>query len=297
MTRTPVFGRLITAMATPFTTDLELDLDRAQELAVDLINRGNDALIISGTTGESPTLSKTEKLELFRAVMAAVGGDAPVIANVGSNNTADSVAFAKEASDIGVDGLMAVVPYYNKPPQEGLYQHFKAIAEAVEIPVIPYNIPGRSVINMETATTLRLANDVPNILAVKEASGNLTQIADIASKAPEGFVVYAGDDEITLPLMALGGYGVIATIGNLTPERMKEIVDLMAAGETAKALEAHLKLQPLMKELFVTTNPIMLKAAMSLAGFDIGGVRLPLVNATEAQIAGIEKIMQAVGVL
>ena len=297
MSSTPSFGRLITAMATPFAPDLSLDLDRAQQLAVDLVNRGNDALIISGTTGESPTLSRSEKLDLFSAVMSALDGAAPVIANIGSNNTADSVAFAREAEALGVDGLMAVVPYYNKPPQEGLYQHFKAIAEAVEIPVIPYNIPGRSVINMDTTTTLRLAHDVENITAIKEASGNLTQIADIAAKSPEGFCVYAGDDEITLPLMALGGYGVIATIGNLTPERLREIVDLMAAGETTKALAAHLRLQPLMKELFITTNPIMLKAALKLAGFDIGGVRLPLVPATEAQITSIEAVMKAVGVI
>ncbi|MCL2136279.1 MAG: 4-hydroxy-tetrahydrodipicolinate synthase [Coriobacteriia bacterium] len=297
MTRTPPFGRFLTAMATPFGPDLEVDLDRAQELAVDLVKRGNDGLIICGTTGESPTLTRTEKLDLFKAVMDALDGSAPVIANVGNNDTADSVDFAKEAAALGVDGLMAVVPYYNKPPQEGLYQHFKAIANAVDIPIIMYNIPSRSVINMDTATTLRLANDVENILAVKEASGKLDQIADMAEFAPEGFVVYAGDDEITLPLMALGGYGVIATIGNLAPERLKEIIDYMAAGEVGQALAAHMRLQPLMKELFVTTNPIMLKAALRLTGFDIGGVRLPLVEATEAQIAGIEKVMKEVGVL
>jgi len=297
MSRTPPFGRFITAMATPFGPDLELDLDRAQEFAVNLVTRGNDALIIAGTTGESPTVSKAEKLDLFRAVLAALLGKAPVIANVGGNNTADSVAFAQEAEALGVDGLMAVVPYYNKPPQEGLYQHFKAIAQAVDIPVILYNIPGRSVINMEAATTLRLAYDFENIVAVKEASGNLTQIADIASNAPEGFRVYSGDDETTVPLMGLGGYGVIATIGNLTPERMKEIVDSMAEGEHTKALACHLKLQPLMKELFVTSNPIMLKAALKLAGFSIGGVRLPLVDATAAQIEKLEQVMQSVGVI
>jgi 4-hydroxy-tetrahydrodipicolinate synthase len=297
MSKTPPFGRLLTAMATPFTPDLDLDLNRAAELAVELIRRGNDGLVVSGTTGESPTLTRAEKLDLFRAVIDAVGSSASVIANVGNNNTADSVAFAREAQAVGVDGLMAVVPYYNKPPQEGLYRHFHAIAAAVDIPLIMYNIPGRSVINMETSTTLRLAHDVENIVAVKEASGKLDQIADIAAGAPAGFAVYAGDDEITLPLMGLGGYGVIATIGNLTPERLKEIVDSMAAGDQTRALSAHLKLQPLMKELFVTTNPIMLKAALRVAGFDIGGVRLPLVDATDAQIAGIEKVMRAVGVI
>ena len=296
MTTAP-FGRLLTAMVTPFGPDLEIDLNRAQELAVDLVKRGNDGLVISGTTGESPTLTKAEKSSLFTAVLEALDGSAPVIANVGNNNTADSVAFAKEAEQLGVDGLMAVVPYYNKPPQEGLYRHFKAIAEAVEIPVIVYNIPGRSVINMDTSTTLRLAHDVPNIVGVKEASGKLDQIADIAAGAPDGFVVYAGDDEITLPLMALGGYGVIATIGNVAPEGMREIIDYMAAGEPVKALASHMKLQPLMKELFITTNPIMVKAALRVSGFDVGGVRLPLVDATDTQVASIERVMKAVGVL
>ncbi|MDR2957573.1 MAG: 4-hydroxy-tetrahydrodipicolinate synthase [Coriobacteriales bacterium] len=297
MSRKPAFGRFITAMATPFKPDLSMDYDRAQEFAVDLIKRGNDALILAGSTGESSTLSKAEKLELFRVVLAAVDGEAPVIANVGSNDTAESVIIAREAAEVGVDGLMAVVPYYNKPPQEGLYRHFKAIAEAVDIPVILYNIPGRSVINMDASTTLRLANDVENIMAVKEASGKLDQITDIANNAPAGFVVYSGDDEATLPLMGLGGYGVIATIGNLAPELLNEIVVSMASGDHTKALACHLRLIPLMRELFVAPNPTMLKAALRLAGFDIGGLRLPLIDANESQIDKLEKVMQAVGVV
>jgi len=293
----PPFGRLLTAMVTPFDADLKLDLNQAQKLAVDLVKRGNDGLVVSGTTGESPTLTKQEKLELFTAVLGALMGKASVIANVGNNNTADSVEFAQAAEAVGVDGLMAVVPYYNKPPQEGLYRHFKAIAEAVDIPLILYNIPGRSVINMDATTILRLAHDVENIVAVKEASGKLDQIAEIAANSPEGFAVYAGDDEITVPLMGLGGYGVIATIGNLTPENMREIVYSMATGDHTKALACHLKLQPLMKELFITTNPIMVKAGLKLQGFDAGGLRLPLIDANEAQIASLKKVMEAVGVL
>ena len=293
----PVFGRFITAMLTPFDAHLDLDLMRAQELAVRLVDAGNDALIINGTTGESPTVFYPQKIALFTAVVEAVGGRVPVIANVGDNCTADSVAFARDVEKLGVDGIMLVVPYYNKPPQEGLYQHFRAIATSVDLPVILYNIPGRCVINMEAKTTLRLAHDVENIVAIKEASGKLDQITDIVAHAPEGFVVYSGDDEMTFSLMSLGGYGVISTIGNVAPTRMNEIVVAMAKGDYARALDAHVKLVPLMRELFVTANPIMPKAAMRLLGFDVGGVRLPLVDATPEQIEKLAKVMKAVGVL
>lgn len=291
------FGRFIPAMITPFDENCDLDLDRAQELAVRLIEKGSDALIISGTTGESPTVFYPQKIELFRAVLEAVDGRAPVIANVGDNCTADSADFAKDVVKLGVDGIMTVVPYYNKPPQEGLYRHFKCIAQAAEIPMILYNIPGRCVINMEAATTLRLAHDVDNIVAVKEASGRFEQIGQIINEAPEGFVVYSGDDETTLPVMELGGYGVITTIGNVAPERMKEIVTAMAEGDHDRAVDAHTRLQPLMKELFITANPIMVKEAMRLIGFDCGGVRLPLIDATAEQRAELEEVMRAVGVL
>ncbi|MDR2035857.1 MAG: 4-hydroxy-tetrahydrodipicolinate synthase [Coriobacteriales bacterium] len=291
------FGRFIPAMITPFDKNRELDLLRAQELALRLIKGGADALLLNGTTGESPTVFYPQKIELFKAVMEVVEGRVPIIANVGDNCTADSVDFAREAAKIGVDGLMCVVPYYNKPPQEGLYWHFRSIAEAVDLPIILYNIPGRCVINMEPDTTLRLAHDVPNIRAIKEASGKLDQISRIISEAPEGFAVYSGDDEITFSLMALGGWGVITTTGNVAPARMKEIVTAMAAGDQTKALAAHLALQPLMRELFVTANPIMVKAAMKIIGFDCGGVRLPLVDATVAQCENLEKVLRGVGVL
>jgi 4-hydroxy-tetrahydrodipicolinate synthase len=284
-------------MITPFDKELELDLDRAQELAVNLVDRGSDALIINGTTGESPTVFYPQKIQLFKAVIEAVGDKAPVIANVGDNCTADSVEFAKDVIKLGVDGIMAVVPYYNKPPQEGLYRHFKCIAEAAGVPVILYNIPGRCVINMEAETTLRLAHEVENIVAIKEASGNFDQIKHIIDEAPEGFAVYSGDDEATLPIMELGGYGVITTIGNVAPERMKALVTAMAEGDHTVALSAHLKLQPLMKELFITSNPIMVKEALKLLGFDCGGVRLPLVDATPEQSAELAEVMRTVGVL
>ena len=187
MTAQPSFGRFIPAMITPFDKDLELDLKRAQELAIRLLDGGSDALIISGTTGESPTVFYPQKIALFKAVLEAVDGRAPIIANVGDNCTSDSMDFAIEVSKLGVDGLMLVVPYYNKPPQEGLYRHFRTIAESVDLQTILYNIPGRCVINMTAETTLRLAHDVENIVAIKEASGKLDQIAEIINGAPEGF--------------------------------------------------------------------------------------------------------------
>ncbi|HIT45912.1 MAG TPA: 4-hydroxy-tetrahydrodipicolinate synthase [Candidatus Aphodovivens excrementavium] len=293
----PRFGRLIPAMVTPFDDDRKLDLDKAQELAVRLIEGGCDSLIISGTTGESPTVFYPQKMELFRAVVSAVDGKAPVIANVGDNCTEDSIEFALDVQKLGVDGFMTVVPYYNKPPQEGLYQHFKAIAEAVELPIILYNIPGRCVINMTAQTTLRLAHDFDNIVAVKEASGDLDQVKEIIEGAPAGFDVYSGDDAATLDIMKLGGVGVISTIANVAPGRMKEIVSLCAEGRWEEAADANERLMPLMKGLFETSNPILVKEALKLAGFPVGGVRLPLIDATPEQSQRLAAIMQEVGVL
>ncbi len=297
MSQEPRFGRMIPAMVTPFDQDRELDLDRTQELAVRLVDGGSDALIISGTTGESPTVFYPQKMKLFAAVVEAVGDRAPVIANVGDNCTADTADFARDVEKLGVDGFMCVVPYYNKPPQEGLYQHFRTIAEAVELPIVLYNIPGRCVVNMEAETTLRLARDCRNIVAVKEASGKMDQIKAIVDGAPEGFVVYSGDDAATYDIMKLGGVGVVSTIGNVAPARMKEIVDLCAAGEWEAAATANERLMPLMKGLFETSNPILVKEALKLLGFPVGGVRLPLVDATPEQSARLAQTMREVGVL
>ena len=293
----PIFGRMITAMVTPFDENRDLDLDKAAALAKRLVDGGNDALIINGTTGESPTVFYPQKMDLFRAVVDAVGGQVPVIANVGDNCTADSVDFARDVQKLGVDGFMCVVPYYNKPPQEGLYQHFSTIAAAVDLPIIVYNIPGRCVVNMTAETTLRLARDCDNIVAVKEASGKLDQIKEIIDNAPENFWVYSGDDSITYELMKLGGAGVISTIGNVAPARMKEIVDLCAAGDWEAAAAANERLMPLMTGLFATSNPILPKEALKLLGFPVGGVRLPLVDATPEQSATLAEIMRQVGVL
>ena len=297
MSQEPRFGRMIPAMVTPFDENRELDVDKVQALAARLVDGGSDSLIINGTKGESPTVFYPQKIELFRAVVEAVGDRVPVIANVGDNCTADTVDFAREVAELGVDGFMCVVPYYNKPPQEGIYQHFRTIANAVELPIILYNIPGRCVVNMEAETTLRLARECANVVAVKEASGKLDQVKAIVEGAPEGFAVYSGDDAATFDIMRLGGAGVISTIGNVAPARMKEIVDLCAAGDWEAAAAANEALMPLMKGLFETSNPILVKEALKLLGFPVGGVRLPLVDATPAQSERLAAIMREVGVL
>ena len=293
----PQFGRLITAMITPFDNERNLDLKRCAEFADRLVKGGTDALAVCATTGESPTIFYPQKIEVIKTVIEAVDGCAKIIANVGDNCTQDTIDFARDVEKLGVDGLMCVVPYYNKPPQEGLYQHFKAIAESVNLPVILYNIPGRCVTNMTAETTLRLAHDVKNIVAIKEASGNMKQIKQIIDNAPEGFVVYSGDDSATYDIMKMGGVGVVSTISNIATARMKEIVDLCAAGKWDEAKAANDKLLPMMDGLFETTNPILVKEALKLVGFPVGGVRLPLVDATPEQSNRLAAIMHEVGVL
>lgn len=293
----PQFGRLITAMITPFDNERNLDLERCAEFADRLVKGGTDALAVCATTGESPTIFYPQKIEVIITVIEAVDGRAKIIANVGDNCTQDTIDFARDVEKLGVDGLMCVVPYYNKPPQEGLYQHFKAIAESVNLPVILYNIPGRCVTNMTAETTLRLAHDVKNIVAIKEASGNMEQIKQIIDNAPEGFVVYSGDDSATYDIMKMGGVGVVSTISNIATARMKEIVDLCAAGKWDEAKAANDKLLPMMDGLFETTNPILVKEALKLVGFPVGGVRLPLVDATPEQSNRLAAIMHEVDVL
>ncbi len=293
---TPRFGRMITAMVTPFTADLELDLARAQELALRLIDDGSDALVVCGTTGESPTVFYPQKIDLFKAVVEAVDGRVPVIANAGDNCTADSVDFAREVERLGVDAIMAVVPYYNKPPQEGLYRHFCTIANAVDLPMLIYNIPGRCVINAEPATILRVARECDNVVGLKQANPDLSQTGMILAEAPEGFEVFAGDDELTLPLMDLGGTGVISVVSHIAGPRFKEMIEAQAAGNHTHALRIHLELLPLMKALFITSNPIMVKKGLELQSFPVGGVRLPLIPATEEQTAELARVMRHVGV-
>lgn len=293
----PMFGRLITAMITPFDDERKLDLNRCAQFADRLVEGGTDALAVCATTGESPTIFYPQKIDVLKTVIEAVDGRAKIIANVGDNCTQDTIDFAHDVEKLGVDGLMCVVPYYNKPPQEGLYQHFKAIAESVDLPVILYNIPGRCVTNMTAETTLRLANDVENIVAIKEASGDMDQVKAIIDNAPDNFWVYSGDDSATYDIMKLGGAGVISTISNIATARMKEIVELCATGNWDEAAVANEKLLPMMDGLFETTNPILVKEGLKLAGFPVGGVRLPLVDATPEQSERLASIMRQVGVL
>jgi len=290
------FGRLLTAMVTPMRDDLSVDLPAVERLVEHLTSTGTEGIVVTGTTGESPTLTRDEKLELYRAVKSAAGGRAKVVAGTGNYNTAESIELTREAERIGVDGCMLVVPYYNNPPQEGLYQHFRTIAESTSLPVILYNVPSRTARNMEAATTLRLA-EVGNIVAVKEASGNLDQVGAILAGAPYGFVVYSGDDATTLPWMSLGAHGVISVASHLAGKLIREMVEAFAGGSPESAAQLHHRLTPLFKACFVTTNPIPVKAALNLIGIRVGGVRLPLVPATPAVEQTVREAMEGLEIL
>ncbi len=292
----PVFGRLVAAMVTPFDGELNVDYNRAQELAQRLVTGGCDAIAVCATTGEAPTISTQDKMKLFDAVVSAVSGQAKVIAYAGGNCTATSIEFAQEAAKHGLDGFLTVVPYYNKPPQSGVYAHYQAIANAVpDMPIMMYNIPGRTGINMTAETTLALASDIENIVAVKEASSKKEQIAAIAKNAPSGFCLYSGNDDETLEIMGFGGVGVVSTIANVAPARFRECIDLYLAGDVAAAQTKLDALKPLMSELFVTANPIMAKEALDILGFSVGGLRLPLLKATPEQRASMEEVLRQVG--
>ncbi len=274
------FGRLMTAMITPFTQDGAVDFAKAAELAKNLAS-GNDGLIITGTTGEGPTLSEDEKLELYRVTKRAVGG-ASIVAGTGNYNTAESVHLTREAERAGVDGILLVVPYYNNPPQEGLYQHFKAIAEVTSLPCILYNVPSRSTRNLEANTLKRLA-EIDNIVGVKEASGKLEQFNAVIAAVPDDFLVFSGNDSDTHTIMSLGGYGVISVAAHLVAERIKEMVNQLAEGRTAEAATIHLELLPLVEALFWQPNPMPVRAALNELGFSVGDPRLPLVDLTVAE--------------
>lgn len=285
------FGRVITAMVTPMDRTLAVDYDKAAALAKRLVDHGSDGLVVAGTTGESPTLTDEERIRLFRSVKQAVGTGAAVIAGTGTYDTAHSIHLTEEAERVGCDGILLVNPYYNKPSQEGLYQHFKAIASRTHLPVMLYNIQGRTAVNCEPQTIARLA-EVPNIVAVKEASGSLDQMSQIRKLTPPSFKLYSGDDSLTLPLLAVGGAGVVSVASHVAGREIGEMIDAFFAGHVQRATELHLRLWPLFKVLFITSNPTPVKAAMALAGFDCGGLRLPLIEATakeREQIAAVLK--------
>ncbi|ALC90962.1 dihydrodipicolinate synthase [Bacillus sp. FJAT-18017] len=275
-------GRVSTAMVTPFDKKGHIDFPKTTQLINHLIDNGTESLVVSGTTGESPTLSKEEKLALFAHTVKTVAGRVPVVAGTGSNNTYQSIEMTKKAEQAGVDGIMAVAPYYNKPNQEGLYQHFKAIAENTALPVMIYNIPGRTSINIAPETIIRLS-EIPNIFAVKEASGDLNAMTKIISATRDDFYLYSGDDGLALPVLAIGGSGVISVASHIIGNEMQEMVQAFLANDTKRAAELHQQLLPLMIGLFAAPNPAPVKTALQLKGLDVGSVRLPLVplNAEE----------------
>jgi 4-hydroxy-tetrahydrodipicolinate synthase len=291
------FGSLVTAMVTPFTPDGAVDYERAEKLTERLIQSGSTGLVVSGTTGESPTLEPKEKLELFRVVKKAAG-KIPVIANSGDNETAFSIEMTKQAESCGVDGILLVVPYYNKPSQEGLYQHFKAVASATELPCLLYNVPGRTSRNLSAQTTARLA-EVENIIGTKEASGDLTQIAYVRALCGDDFQIYSGNDGDTLPMLTLGCCGVVSVISHIAGEPMRALMDAFWAGDLNRAREIHLKLLPVVDALFppTTSSPSPLKAALQLQGFDCGGLRLPLVACNESEREAVRTAMESAGLL
>jgi len=276
------FGTVVTAMVTPMRADGAVDLDETKRLASWLCDRGSGGLVVCGTTGEGPTLTDEEKLALFAAVVSAVGGRAKVIANTGGNDTRRSVEFTKRAAACGVDGILAVGPYYNKPPQAGLIGHFTAIADAARLPVMIYNIPGRTAVNVLPETLLTLASH-PDIVAVKESSGDLMQIAEICARAPRGFEVYSGDDHLALPVAAVGGVGVVSVASHLAGDHIKSMLDLHRAGDVEAAASHHQRLLPLIRALFAVTSPIPVKAAVGKLGFAVGRCRPPLCELSAEQ--------------
>ncbi|CAM3947782.1 4-hydroxy-tetrahydrodipicolinate synthase [Cohnella lubricantis] len=288
------FGRLITAMVTPFNEQLEIDWEVAGRLIDYLIEeQQSDSLVVSGTTGESPTLTDDEKVALFRFAVEKAAGRCKIIAGTGSNDTAHSVHLTKLAEQAGADGILLVTPYYNKPSQEGLYQHFKHIADATSLPIILYNVPGRTGVNMTAATTLRLAQ-LPNVAAVKECA-SVEQMTEILMNAPAGFKLYCGDDAIMLPSLSVGAYGIISVASHIIGADMKQLIKAYAEGETVEAANINNRCYPVFKGLFhcphPVPNPVAVKYALTLRGLPVGGVRLPLVPATEDEAAFIRNLL------
>ncbi|WMT39147.1 4-hydroxy-tetrahydrodipicolinate synthase [Paenibacillus sp. D2_2] len=284
------FGRLITAMVTPFDEQNRIHWGETARLIDYLIEeQKSDSLVVCGTTGESPTLTDEEKLELFRFTVEHVAGRCKVIAGTGSNNTAHTIQLSKEAERLGVDGLLLVAPYYNKPSQEGLYQHFSTIANSVSLPVVLYNVPSRTMINISTETTLRLAQ-IPNIVATKECAP-LNQVAEIAGAAPAGFKVYSGDDSAALPAMAVGAHGVVSVASHIIGSPMKEMITAFFAGRVEEATKLHQRLLPIFKGLFEYPSPGPVKYALNLRGYSVGSVRLPLIPLTEAEAESIRELL------
>ncbi len=287
------FGRLLTAMITPFHADGSVNYEGAAELARYLVDNGSDGLVVGGSTGEAATMTAEEKLKLFEVVLAAVGDRATIIAGTGSNDTMASVRFTQAAEKVGVHGALVVGPYYNKPTQEGFYQHFKTIAESTSLPIMLYNVPGRTASNVAPETVARLAQ-IPNIVAIKEASGNVEQATEIIRITPPDFKVYSGDDALTLPILAVGGCGIVSVAGHVVGNQIQAMIGAFLAGDMKKAQEINLSLLPVFKSMFVVTNPIPVKTAVGLMGLPAGAFRLPLSPADDAVVAKLKEILQTI---
>jgi 4-hydroxy-tetrahydrodipicolinate synthase len=287
------FGRLITAMVTPFAKDGSIDWDGVATLANHLADHGHDAIAVNGTTGEAPTTKSSEKLEIIKVVKSTVGSRVKVLSGAGDNETSYTVEQAKRSADAGADGLLIVTPYYNKPPQAGIEAHFKAVASATDLPIMMYDIPGRTGVEIESDTIVRLF-DLPNIVALKDAKGNLAATSDVIARC--GIPVYSGDDILNLPFLSIGAVGFVSVCGHTVGSELKEMLNAWFAGDTARALEIHQKLIPVFKGTFKTQGAILTKAAMNLMGLPGGTTRLPLVDATPAQIATLREDLIAGGV-
>ena len=286
------WGRLLTAMLTPFRPDGSVNLDEAKRVATFLVDsQKNDGIVVSGTTGESPTLSFDEKMSLLEGTLEAVGDRAAVVFGAGTYDTAESIHLTHEAEKRGAHGIMLVNPYYSRPGQEGLYAHFSTIARETSLPVLLYNIQPRSAINLETPTLLRLA-EIPNIVAVKEASGSIPQISEVCASVPDGFRVYSGDDGITLPILSVGGHGVVSVAGHVVGAEIKAMLDAYFDGDANRARKLHHRLSPIFKALFSSPSPTPVKYALSKHGFDCESVRLPLVTMSDEQKKVVDRALE-----
>lgn len=292
-----MFGKVLTAMVTPFNPDMSVNYDLAAKLAVHLADNGSDGILVHGTTGESPTLSHDEEFELYRVVKKALNGKAKLIAGTGSNSTSTSITSTKKAEELGVDGIMIVVPYYNKPSQEGMYQHFKAVAECTKLPIIIYNIPGRCVVNMQPETVARLAQ-IKNIIGIKDAAGNPEQTKKTRALVPADFIIWSGDDGMTLEFMKQGGaIGVISVASHLVGKEIHQMIDAYDAGDIKKAEELNQKLAEIFEVIFIAPNPTPVKAALEMLGWPVGKPRLPLIEATQNEKDQLKVVMEKLGLI
>ena len=291
------FGRVLTAMVTPFKEDGSVNYDMAAQLAAYLANNGTDTLVVCGTTGEAPTLTWEEEYQLFSVVLEAVDQKAKVIAGCGSNSTKEAIAATQKAAKIDIHGTLQVVPYYNKPPQAGLYQHFQAVAQASpDLPMLLYNVPGRTGQNLQPETVARLA-EVKNIVGIKESTGNIDQASEIRRLTPKEFQIYSGDDYMTLPLLAIGAKGVVSVASHLVGPKLQQMIQAFSSGQVQVATEIHLQLFPLFKALFATTNPIPVKQALKLQGWEVGSTRLPLCEADTSISQKLETVLKELNLI